>query len=222
MNLEKQEQFIKEASQAATEILCADPNITIREDMRHSEMVKVLVKSGDLLKSEMTRDKLYMWLKACELQVSVGNFFDAIKKHVIYNKPIDKEILMTSADEVRIRLHESESSLNGCPAGSIIPEPTEHQYELLHMVSCMPGESQELLDGLLEHICNGQELNVHGEGGATEELGDGEFYIEGARARYGINRKDTLNNNYTKLGKRYEGMVYSDKAANERKDKLQG
>lgn len=53
----------------------------------------------------------------------------------------------------------------------------------------------------------------------VEELGDLEFYMEGLRQATGITREECLEGNIAKLGKRYQGLKYSDKSAQERADK---
>lgn len=52
-----------------------------------------------------------------------------------------------------------------------------------------------------------------------EELGDLEFYLEGIRQGLGLTREECLEHNIRKLSKRYEGLKYSDKAAQDRADK---
>lgn len=197
-------------SEEITETIIKLPNVTIFEDGRHAEMVKTLVKSGAQLKSEITPEKLTLWIRACKVLIEAGNLFDTVKKHTIYNKPMDEGALGAIQDRLECALKEFDQ----ITVDNIVIDP--YQLELLHIVSCLPGEGAELLDMVLEHILNDKPIDLEN---AKEECGDMEFYLEGSRARFGITRKDTLINNYTKLGKRYEGMKYSDAAANERKDK---
>jgi NTP pyrophosphatase (non-canonical NTP hydrolase) len=115
----------------------------------HPELVRALVKPGSELLLSLTAGKCDMWHAATGIVGEAGELIDAIKKHVIYNKPLDRE-------------------------------------------------------------------NV------IEELGDLEFYMEQLRQRLSITREETLAANITKLSKRYEGMKYSDQAAQARKDKEEG
>jgi hypothetical protein len=55
-----------------------------------------------------------------------------------------------------------------------------------------------------------------------EELGDLEFYMEQLRQALLLSREETLAANIAKLSKRYEGLNYSDAAAQARADKEQG
>ncbi len=115
----------------------------------HPEMVRALVKPGHELLATLSHTKCDLWHAATGIVGEAGELIDAIKKNVVYNKPLDRE-------------------------------------------------------------------NV------IEELGDLEFYMEQLRQRLGITREECLDANIAKLAKRYEGLTYSDKAAQERKDKEEG
>lgn len=112
----------------------------------HAELVKALTKPGQDILATLTPRKVDLWHHASAAHGEAGELFDAVKKFVVYNKPLD-----------------------------------------------------------LQNI--------------VEELGDLEFYLEGIRQNLGITREDTIAQNITKLSKRYEGLAYSDKAAQERADK---
>lgn len=115
----------------------------------HSELVSALVKPGAGITASLTPEKADLWHAVTGIVGEAGELIDAIKKHVVYNKPLDRE-------------------------------------------------------------------NV------IEELGDLEFYMEQLRQRLGITREECLEANITKLLTRYEGMKYSDQAAQARKDKEEG
>lgn len=115
-------------------------------NIKHSEMVAGLVKSGETIKAEITGEDAHLLHMAVGISGEAGELLDAVKKRVIYRKELDR-------------------------------------------------------------------VNV------TEELGDLEFYLEGIRQAVGITREECLQANIAKLGKRYEGLKYSDKGAQERADK---
>lgn len=128
-----------------------DPNlknpIQPQETMiKHHEMVKALAKSGEQIAAEINADDAHLMHMAIGISGEAGELLDAIKKQVIYRKPLDRENVL-------------------------------------------------------------------------EELGDLEFYMEGIRQGLGITREQCLEANIAKLGKRYQGMIYSDGAAQERADK---
>jgi len=114
--------------------------------IQHNEMVKALAKSGATIAAEMTGEDAHIMHMAIGISGEAGELLDAIKKRVIYRKPLDR-------------------------------------------------------------------ANV------VEELGDLEFFIEGLRQGLDITREECLEANIAKLGKRYEGLKYSDAAAQNRADK---
>lgn len=114
--------------------------------MKHSDMVAALVKPGSAIVLQLSPEKADLWHGATGVVGEAGELIDAIKKHVIYDKPLD-------------------------------------------------------LDNVIE------------------ELGDMEFYMEQIRQRLGLTREQTLEANITKLRVRYEGLKYSDAAAQARVDK---
>lgn len=114
--------------------------------IKHNEMVTALVKDGAKIKEEMTGADAHLMHMAIGIAGEAGELLDAIKKQVIYRKPLDRENVL-------------------------------------------------------------------------EELGDLEFYMEGIRQAVGFTREECLEANIAKLGKRYEGLTYSDQAAQDRADK---
>lgn len=59
--------------------------------MNHSELVKALVKPGVNILETLTPEKAELWHMGTGVSGEAGELLDAIKKHVIYNKPIDRE-----------------------------------------------------------------------------------------------------------------------------------
>lgn len=99
---------------------------------------------------------------------------------------------------------------------TIAQELTGDDAHILHMAVGVSGEAGELLDAVKKAAIYRKPLDREN---VIEELGDLEFYMEGLRQGLNISREDTLDANIAKLGKRYEGLVYSDKAAQDRADK---
>lgn len=102
------------------------------------------------------------------------------------------------------------------PGQDILDSLTPEGCHLWHMASCIPGEAGELFDAIKKFVIYNKPLDLEN---AIEELGDLEFYMEGLRQGLGITREQTLDANVAKLGTRYAGLRYSDKAAQERADK---
>ena len=98
----------------------------------------------------------------------------------------------------------------------IIDTLTPEKAHKWHMVTGVAGEAGELLDAVKKEVAYNR---VSDTANIIEELGDIEFYMAGVRQAYGLTRDQTLIANKNKLGKRYSGHQYSDKAAQDRADK---
>jgi NTP pyrophosphatase (non-canonical NTP hydrolase) len=91
------------------------------------------------------------------------------------------------------------------------------KVDLIHAVMGITGEAGELLDGIKKHVIYDKDLDLDN---VIEELGDMEFYMEQVRQRLGITREQTLEANIAKLKVRYDGLKYTDAAAQQRADKV--
>lgn len=60
-------------------------------EQKHSEMVRRLVKSGALILETLTPEKVNLWHAATGVSTESGELLDNLKRHVIYNKPFDRE-----------------------------------------------------------------------------------------------------------------------------------
>lgn len=58
-------------------------------EKKHAEMVRALLKSGEEIMKEMTPMKANLLHIGLGLSGEVGELVDAIKKHAIYNQPLD-------------------------------------------------------------------------------------------------------------------------------------
>jgi len=59
--------------------------------MNHAELVKRLVKPGLNIRQELTPEQCDLWHMATGISGEAGELLDAIKKHVIYGKPLDMD-----------------------------------------------------------------------------------------------------------------------------------
>lgn len=98
----------------------------------------------------------------------------------------------------------------------ILDTLTPEGMDMIHAVLGISGEAGELLDAVKKASVYNKPLDREN---VIEELGDLEFYMEQLRQRLGITREETLEANIAKLSKRYAGLSYSDKAAQQREDK---
>ena len=102
------------------------------------------------------------------------------------------------------------------PGETILAEITPEQAHLMHMLLGLAGEVGELVDAIKKWIIYRKPLD---RVNLREELGDIEFYLEGIRQVFHIERSTVLEANIAKLSDRYKKLVYSDQAAQERVDK---
>lgn len=102
------------------------------------------------------------------------------------------------------------------PGGQIAREITPLQAHMLHMVLGVAGEAGELVDAVKKHVIYRKELD---SANIIEEIGDLQFYIEGLCQSIGKSPGFCMAANIDKLQKRYADG-YSDKAAQERVDKI--
>lgn len=104
-----------------------------------------------------------------------------------------------------------------CKSGELIrSELTAQDAHNLHMIIGVSGEAGELVDCVKKAIIYRKPIDMEN---LIEELGDLEFYMEGLRQSFGITRSQTLSHNIAKLSKRYEGLKFTNEAAQLRADK---
>ena len=101
------------------------------------------------------------------------------------------------------------------PGQDIVDELTPMQAFALHMAIGVSGEAGEILDTIKKFAIYQKPLDFTN---LVEELGDIEFYLEGIRQAFSLDREDILKANIVKLRKRY-GETYSNAAAIARADK---
>ena len=92
----------------------------------------------------------------------------------------------------------------------------EEKIDVLHAAVGVSGEAGELLDGVKKWVVYNKELDRQN---IVEELGDLTFYMQALMNRLEITREEILESNVGKLLVRYEGLKYSDEAAQGRADK---
>lgn len=105
------------------------------------------------------------------------------------------------------------------PGEDIVESLTPKHADLWHMGTGVAGEAGELLDAIKRVSIYNKEIDREN---VIEELGDLEFFMEGIRQNLGISREETIQANIDKLSVRYNGLKYSDSAAQKRADKAAG
>lgn len=102
------------------------------------------------------------------------------------------------------------------PGRDIMTDLDPKKAEAMHMAIGVAGEAGELLDAIKKHVIYNKPLDINN---LIEELGDIEFFIEGIRQIFSLNRVNILEENIYKLSKRYGSGTYSNEQAQTRADK---
>jgi NTP pyrophosphatase (non-canonical NTP hydrolase) len=68
--------------------------------MDHDELVMKLCKPGYKIKSELSADDCHLIHMVMGISGEAGELLDAIKKHVIYQKPLDRENVIEEVGDI--------------------------------------------------------------------------------------------------------------------------
>lgn len=66
----------------------------------HAEMVMALAKDGHTIKEEMTPQQAHLLHMAIGICTEAGELLDAVKKHVIYRKPLDRNNVVEELGDI--------------------------------------------------------------------------------------------------------------------------
>lgn len=80
--------------------------------MQHNQLVKALVKPGEDIINELTPQKAELWHMASCIPGEAGELFDAVKKHVIYGKELDRENVIEELGDLEFYLEGLRQILN--------------------------------------------------------------------------------------------------------------
>lgn len=78
----------------------------------HSEMVKKLVKSGEVIKNELTSNDCNLLHSILGICGESGELLDTIKKSTIYRKPLDRENLIEELGDLEFYLEQLRQEVN--------------------------------------------------------------------------------------------------------------
>lgn len=74
------------------------------QNIAHAEMVRVLAKPGDVIQEELTGGDAHAWHMATGIVGEAGEIIDAVKKAVIYRKPLDRANLVEELGDMEFYL----------------------------------------------------------------------------------------------------------------------
>lgn len=72
--------------------------------MTHPELVKALVKPGEVMLKELTPKQAELWHMVSCISSEAGELFDTIKKHCIYRKNLDLENVIEELGDIEFYL----------------------------------------------------------------------------------------------------------------------
>ncbi len=171
-------------------------------------MVTELAKPGQDMLSTLNFTGFVNLLTLCAAIINKGNQLDAAKKVIVYNKPAPDAL----SDPNSFGLPTSQGM------GMAYDAMTPDKMHLLHMAVGLAGEAAEMLEAVVTHVLGAQ---LDGEN-IREEAGDATFYIVGLLNGIHTSLEEAQFANKVKLkGKRFP-KGYSDAAAQERADKVEG
>jgi len=81
-------------------------------EIKFKEMVADLIKPGADIVNSLTVEKANIWHLATGVSGEAGELLDAIKKHVIYNKPLDRENIVEELGDLMFYMEGLMQALN--------------------------------------------------------------------------------------------------------------
>lgn len=166
----------------------------------YSEFVQSRCKSGEDIKASLNDIDMNELLGSIHLAVIQADVIDQDKKVCIYRKKRTEPKLLDIGLDISI----DASAMTG------------EQCDMVHMAALLVGEAGEYADAVLKHVVFGEPQDTEN---MIEELGDILFGVQKECNRLGITMEEVIKRNQDKLEKRYPSG-YSDKAAQERADKV--
>ena len=70
----------------------------------HSQMVSALAKDGKAIQDTMTPDKVHLMHMIMGVSGEVGELLDTVKKHIVYDKPLDIENVLEELGDIEFYL----------------------------------------------------------------------------------------------------------------------
>ena len=80
--------------------------------INYAKFVGDLIKSGAQILLSLAPAKINMWHMATGISGEAGELLDAIKKHVVYNKPLDRENVIEELGDLEFYMEGLRQELN--------------------------------------------------------------------------------------------------------------
>lgn len=81
-------------------------------NIKHNEMVAALVKSGDIIKQELTGDDVNLIHMILGISGEAGELLDAVKKATVYRKVLDRENVIEELGDLEFYMEGLRQALN--------------------------------------------------------------------------------------------------------------
>lgn len=85
---------------------------SMTQSIQHPEMVRSLVKPGAEILSYLTPESANIWHHVTGIAGESGELLDAIKKHVIYRKPLDRANVIEELGDLEFYMEGLRQGLN--------------------------------------------------------------------------------------------------------------
>lgn len=187
-------------------------------EIKHHEMVSRLVKNGEEILSSLTPAKCHMFHMIAGVAGEVGELLDAIVKHAMEGKPLDRENVVEELGDLEFYLEATRVILGvKREVECWTPCPVKLADTLTYHAAKIAIYGSEMLDATKKHVIYVTPLDREVSLAAMRRV---EKHMEALRSLLVISRQECLDANIAKLRERYEGFIYSDQRAQERADKI--
>lgn len=179
------------------------------EPIKHEDMVRALAKPGKDILATMTPEGVHLLHMAVGISGEVGELLEAA---CALPENLDMENLVEEFGDLEFYIEGARQGL-----GISREEVMLTRFDInLHPAVGIPVQAANFLDAVKRLVIYNKPLD---QAKAIEALAGIEVFLRCMREDFGVTREATLDANIAKLGKRYEGMRYSDQAAQARADK---
>ena len=81
-------------------------------DITHPELVAQLVKTGDAIVADITPSEADLWHAVSGISGEAGELLDAVKKHVIYKREIDRDNVIEELGDLEFYMEQLRQRLS--------------------------------------------------------------------------------------------------------------
>lgn len=193
-------------------------------DIQHPEMVRVLAKSGDVIASELTGNTAHVLHMAIGISGEAAELLEAYDNALSYGRELDCANILEELGDLEFYIEGFRQGIEVSREEVLAIDVNELELFGAHVKLSAPILSIKL------NIVAGRLLDLTKKAVVYQKPVDGndflniladlECVLERIRTAELLGHEATLEANIEKLGERYKGFVYSDKAAQERADKV--